>query len=141
MSTIKGKGQVWLCPGKVNVTYQRLHRMLRLKVWGGCSAVFGVSLAFCCKKFRKNWKKKGQSFVLNIIVLNKKAKQNSRSKLSTYTSQCLLEYDLMVSFSFTVPRCLKILNYFIKAKLSNFLVDTIEVMLYYILGLSQNFYK
>lgn len=32
MSTIKGKGQVWLCPGIVIVTYQRLRHMLRLKV-------------------------------------------------------------------------------------------------------------
>lgn len=32
MPTIKGKGQVWLCPGIVNVTCPRLHHMLRLKV-------------------------------------------------------------------------------------------------------------
>lgn len=32
MPTIKGKGQVGLCPGMVNVTCPRLHHMLRLKV-------------------------------------------------------------------------------------------------------------
>lgn len=42
------KAETGCCQDNLYFTCLRLHHRLRLKVSGGCSAFFGVSLAFCC---------------------------------------------------------------------------------------------